>query len=415
MNKEFIENQLDNPEELERLYRSQPAEFALAFQDWAAAAPEHPAFSFWKARLEYKPEASAQSKADWLWVFAAALLTGVLVRLPDIFDLDPDFFYSRNLALVVLPVLMAYFLRHTLKSQRSWMLPALGVLMATLYINFLPDDSNEDVFFLACLHLPLFLWSLTGLSFLGENWRNDRQRLEFLRFNGDVFIMATLVLQAGGLLSVITIGLFELIGVSIGDWYSQNVMVMGAAAIPVLSTHWVRNNPKMINRLSPLIARIFTPLVLITLSIYLVAMVYSASSLFEDREALLLFNLVLIGVLALILFSVVEVAQSASAKLQLNLLSALSVVTIAINALALSAIVYRIFEWGFTPNRLAVLGGNVLFIIHLVMVAKALISAARKGANLSGIESALVRFLPFYAGWTLVVTFLFPLIFWGGY
>jgi hypothetical protein len=192
-------------------------------------------------------------------------------------------------------------------------------------------------------------------------------------------------------------------------------MVMGAAAIPVLSTHWVRSNPKMINRLSPLIARIFTPLVLITLSIYLVAMVYSASSLFEDREALLLFNLVLIGVLALILFSVVEVAQSTSAKLQLHLLSALSVVTIAINALALSAIVYRIFEWGFTPNRLAVLGGNVLFLIHLVMVARALISAARKGANLSGIESALVRFLPFYAGWTLVVAFLFPLIFMGGY
>jgi hypothetical protein len=136
MNKEYIENQLDNPEELEKRYRSQPAEFALAFPDWAAAAPEHPAFSFWKARLEYKPEASAQSKADWLWVFAAALLTGVLVRLPDIFDLDPDFFYSRNLALVVLPVLMAYFLRHTLKSQRSWMLPALGVLIATLYINF---------------------------------------------------------------------------------------------------------------------------------------------------------------------------------------------------------------------------------------------------------------------------------------
>jgi len=415
MKKDFIEAQLDNPEELELRYRTQPEQFKLAFKDWAAAAPEHPAFGFWKARLEYAPAASVQSKADWLWVIGAALLTGVLVRLPDIFDIDPDFFYSRNLALCILPMLMAYFLRPTLKSQRSWMPPAVGILVAALYINFFPDDANEDVFFLVCLHLPLFLWSLTGLSFVGPRWRDARQRLEFLRFNGDVFIMMTLVLQAGGLLSLVTIGLFELIGISIGEWYARNVMVMGAAAIPILSTHWVRNNPKMINRLSPLIARIFTPLVLITLSIYLVAMVYSASTLFEDREVLLLFNIVLMGVLALILFSVVEVAQSASGQMQLILLLALAIVTIAINALALSAIAYRIFEWGFTPNRLAVLGGNLLFLIHLIMVSRALFFANRKTGDLRRIESALVWFLPFYAGWTLVVTFLFPLIFMGGY
>jgi uncharacterized membrane protein len=156
---------------------------------------------------------------------------------------------------------------------------------------------------------------------------------------------------------------------------------------------------------------VFSPIVLLTLSIYLVAMIWSAYTLFEDRDALLLFNMVLIAVLALILFSMVEVSQGQSASLQLKILIALSLVTIAINCLALSAIVYRIVEWGFTPNRLAVLGGNVLFLIHLILVAGALIRGLRSKEQNNGIESALVWFLPVYAAWTLVVVVVFPILF----
>lgn len=411
MKKERILEHLDAPEELERLYRFDRKGFIEAFQDWAETAPEHPAFAFWKARIDYKPTPSPVQREDWFWVIGAALLSGIVVRIPDMFDVSPEFFYPRNLSIAIMPMLMAYFLRPSFSNSRFWMIPALGVALATLYINLLPESMNEDVFFLVCLHLPLFMWSLTGVSFLGKDWKNSKNRLEFLRFNGDLLIMSTLVYQAGGLLSLITIGLFELIEFSIADWYFRNVMVMGAAAIPLLSTHWVRSNPKIVNRLSPLIARVFSPIVLLTLSIYLVAMIWSAYTLFEDRDALLLFNMVLIAVLALILFSMVEVSQGQSASLQLKILIALSLVTIAINCLALSAIVYRIVEWGFTPNRLAVLGGNVLFLIHLILVAGALIRGLRSKEQNNGIERALVWFLPVYAAWTLVVVVLFPILF----
>lgn len=409
--KEDILNHLDAPAELERMFRSDRKGFASAFQDWAETAPDHPAFPFWKARMDYAPKPSPVQREDWFWVIGAALLSGILVRIPEMFDVSPDFFYSRNLSIAILPMIMAYFLKPSFNNSRFWMIPALGVGLATLYINLLSESIHEDVLFLVCLHLPLFMWSLTGVSFLGEDWKNSKKRLDFLRFNGDLIIMSTLVSQAGGLLSLLTIGLFELINFSIAEWYTRNVMVMGAAAIPLLSTHWVRSNPKIVNRLSPLIARVFSPVVLLTLSIYLVAMIWSVYSLFEDRNTLLLFNVVLIGVLALILFSMVEVSQGQSATTQLWILISLSVVTIAINSLAISAIAYRIVEWGFTPNRLAVLGGNVLFLLHLILVCSALIRELRFRQQNDTIERALVWFLPIYAAWTLVVVVLFPILF----
>ncbi|MEX2568811.1 MAG: hypothetical protein WD431_22910, partial [Cyclobacteriaceae bacterium] len=44
-------------------------------------------------------------------------------------------------------------------------------------------------------------------------------------------------------------------------------------------------------------------------------------------------------------------------KRELWVLLLLSAVTIIVNGITLSAILFRISEWGITPNRAAVLGG----------------------------------------------------------
>ena len=68
--------------------------------------------------------------------------------------------------------------------------------------------------------------------------------------------------------------------------------------------------------------------------------------------------------MAIILFSIAETARSAKSKLTFNMLFLLSVLTIIVNSIALSAILFRISEWGISPNRLAVLGGNILILIN---------------------------------------------------
>lgn len=81
--------------------------------------------------------------------------------------------------------------------------------------------------------------------------------------------MSALLVLAGALFTGINIGLFELIGLHIQEFYGKHIAVWGLSAIPILSTYLVLNNPQLVNKISPLIARIFMPLVFVTLLVFL--------------------------------------------------------------------------------------------------------------------------------------------------
>ena len=93
------------------------------------------------------------------------------------------------------------------------------------------------------------------------------------------------------------------------------------------------------------------------------------------------------------------------------LLFALSIVTVIVNGIALSAIVFRISEWGITPNRLAVLGGNILMLINLLIATYRLYKTIKDSNEIEKVENSIAFFLPIYGAWTLVVTFVLPVVF----
>ena len=132
---------------------------------------------------------------------------------------------------------------------------------------------------------------------------------------------------------------------------------------------------------------------------------------FNDREFLLIFNLLLIGVMAIIHFSIAESAKNFANKLELFFLLGLSATTVAVNGIALSAILFRIVEWGFTPNRLAVLGSNILILLNLLVVTFGLINVIRNNHKTAEVEKSIVAFLPIFSLWTVLLVFLFPVIF----
>ncbi|WP_216857787.1 DUF4153 domain-containing protein [Pedobacter steynii] len=223
--------------------------------------------------------------------------------------------------------------------------------------------------------------------------------------------MTTLILIAGGLMSAITNGLFSLIGIHIEKFYFQYVGIFGLTAAPIVGTYLVQTNPQLVGRVSPVIAKLFSPLVLVMLVIYLLAIVYSGKSPYTDRDFLLMFNALLIGVMAIIFFSIAETAKNITNSTEIWVLFLLSVVTIVLNGIALSAILFRISEWGITPNRAAVLGGNVLILIHLILVTLKLYRVLSKKSDINGVGKTIAFYLPVYCAWTIIVTFIFPFIF----
>ncbi len=213
------------------------------------------------------------------------------------------------------------------------------------------------------------------------------------------------------MLTGITLGLFSLIDLEIEEFYFRNIAIWGAAASPIAGTWLVQNNPHLVGKVSPVIARVFTPLVLATLVIYLAAVIYTGKDPYNDREFLLVFNLLLAGVMAIIFFAVAETSQNASGRAGKILLLALSAVTIIINGIALSAIVFRLSAWGITPNRLAVMGSNILILINLLMVTYRLYRSIGQPGETELVMRSITGFLPVYGIWFMMVTFGFPALF----
>jgi hypothetical protein len=411
MTQEIISN-LDNPRQLEKLYRENKAIFKREFNTIYATIRESSTAQFWNERLNYESEEiSWGTRSEMLFVLIASFIAGMIAKIPQYTSLTEEFFYSRNIGVIVFPLLTLYFAWKQKLSFKSTGIAILTFCLSAIYINSLPADNKSDTLVLACIHLPLLLWAITGYTYSGFNLKNHSRRIDFLKYNGDLVVMMALILIAGGILAGVTIGLFSLININIEQTYFEYVGIFGLAAAPIIGTYLVQTNPQLVNKVSPVIAKVFAPLVLITLVVYLGAILYSGKDPYNDREFLMIFNLLLIGVMAIILFAVTETSRKTDNKIQLLILLALSVVTIVVNGIALSAIIFRISEWGFTPNRLAVLGSNILILLNLLLVTNRLFRTIRTGNEIQKVEYSIATYLPVYAVWTIIVTFLFPVMF----
>lgn len=410
--KEEIIKNIDNAGKLELLYRENKTSFKRAFNHVYTELEENTTIRIWKERLNYEQEdIYFGTNKEWVFVILAVFIAGLIAKIPDMTSIDQEFFYSRNLSFIVFPVLTVYFAWRQKISDLKLLLVSLIYLISALYINFLPNQLKSDTLILACMHLPVFLWSVAGFIYVGNKNNNYRRRIDFLRYNGDLAVMMAILIISGVILTMITFGLFELIDVKIESFFKQYVAIWGSAAIPIVATYLIQSNPQLVNKISPVIARLFMPVVLITLIVYLIAVIISGKDPYNNRDFLIIFNVMLIGVMAIILFSVAETFNKVQSKLRVSLLFALSLVAIIINGIALSAILFRITEWGISPNRLAVLGSNILMLTNLLIVTYKLYRTLRDTNESDSVEKSIASFIPFYIVWTVLVTFIFPVLF----
>jgi len=412
-----IKTNLGNPEILEKLYRKDRKAFKAAFESIYTEIESTDAVKFWKIRLDYdiRPDTPKTfTLTELITVFVFCMIVVFLVKIPSIFNLSfpEDIFYMRNTAIIVFFGLTLYTVWfNRIKDIKKLIMTAMAFLIAAIYINLLPSDSQGAAVILAYIHLPFLMWFIYGIVFTGYEFRNLDKRIDFIRFNGDLVIFYALIAIAGGLLTAITVGLFDSIGLDIEKFYGENIIITGAAAAPVVAAFLIEKFPVLVSRTAPLIATIFSPLILITLIVFLVTILVTGKDPYNDRDFLLVFNIMLLGVMAIIIFSVSETSVIKNQKFNAIILFVLSTVTIIIDLIALSAIFYRLGEYGLTPNRLAVLVSNILVLINLVLIMAGLFRINFKKKDFTIVEKTVSKFLPVYLAWILIVIFAFPAIF----
>jgi hypothetical protein len=410
--KEIILNNLNNPGLLEKLYREDKSTFRREFNMLYSEISESAAAGFWYERLNYsREEISWGRKGEIMLVAMLVFFAGLIAKLPQLTGMDPDLFFQRNIGFVFLPALAFYLAWKNSLKQGAAAITLVIVAASAIYMNLIPVSETSDTLILAAIHMPLLMWSVAGFVFTGGDIRNISGRAAFLKYTGDLVVMSAMLMIAGLILSGVTFGLFELIGISLEDFYINYLIIWGLPAVPIVAGFLVHTNTQLVGKVSTVIAKVFTPLAFVMLSVYLIAVLYTGKDPYNDREFLMIFNLLLLGVMAIIFFSVAESSYNRIGKSGLILLLGLAIVTVIINGIALSAIWFRISEWGFTPNRIAVLGSNVIMLIHLLTVTYNIIHAIKKNRDMDPVANSIAAFLPVYAVWVMLVTFVLPAVF----
>jgi hypothetical protein len=351
---------------------------------------------------------------DILFLIVACLITGFLIKLPQVVGFLPQEFqfYQKDAGLILFLGLSTYvFLTNKHLVMKHLFISLAVFAVSAVYINLLPTVKESHSISLAYIHLPLLLWCLYGLIFIDFDTKDLKKRMDYLKYNGNIAILSAIILIAGAMLTAVTLGLFSAIDMNIETFYGDYVVVLGLVSAPIVATYIIKTYPAVTQKIAPIIANLFTPLVVITLVIFLISMVVTGKDPYNDRDFLLVFNLLLLGVMALIVFSVTETTLSKPKRFNVWMLFGLSIITLLVDLVALSAIVYRLGEYGFTPNRTAVLGSNLLIFGHLVLIMIDLFKVTFKGGQFDGVERTIARYLPVYTVWTIVVTFGFPFLF----
>jgi hypothetical protein len=358
--------------------------------------------------------ADRESRREAMVALSLAVFAAVLVKIPTLFGLTLDGaerFYLHNAPFFVLPLLAGFFAWKRKLDSRTIGMIALGFVVAIVTANVQPVVDGGYTQVLMVLHLPIALWLLVGLAYAGVRWRDTSGRMDFIRFSGELFIYFVLIALGGGVLMAFLTMIFQSIGIDT-EYFIGNWLVPCGAAGAVLVASWlVEAKQSVIENMAPVLTRLFTPLFAALLITFLGTLVVTGRGLDIERDILIAFDLLLVVVLALMLYTL-SARDPMAAPGGFDVLSVVLVVSaLLVDLVALAAIGSRISEFGFTPNRVAALGLNLILLVNLSWSAVLYLSFLRGRAEFAQLERWQTGYLPVYSTWAAFVVLAFPPLF----
>jgi hypothetical protein len=364
-----------------------------------------------------EPEPTGRMPAETWVALGLAAAAALAVKLPALFDifLSPDeevpLFYLRNASLFVLPLLAIYFAwkRRTRMATGLWLAAVFAA--AAVFANLFPFRTGGDTEILTVLHLPIALWLAVGFAYVGGRWFDAGGRMNFVRFSGELFIYYVLIALGGGVLTAFTFMMFAAIDKNAAWFVGPWLLPCGAAGAVIIGSWLVEAKQSVMENMAPVLTRLFTPLFTVLLLAFLATMVLTGSPINVKREVLIGFDLLLALVVGLVLYAASarnpEAPPDFFDRLQLLLVAS----ALVVDAVALAAIAARISEFGFTPNRVAALGENIILLVNLTWTAWLYARFVLRRGSFAALERWQVAYLPIYSVWAAFVVVLFPPIF----
>ena len=427
-------------QQLEEVYQAalkagEAEQFQEAIAAGYASEPDNLLFAAWFYRLKYTAARTKEYVAAWAWVIPLALINAFLfwwlsgdrfmVTIEGFRRIDRDFLpllFWLAAPLCAL-LLLVYF---TAVSGKTWRLPAAvavlllaaaGYVLLT-YPQLGTEYFQEQYLTLMILHIPLLAWAGVGV-FLIAGHRDPANRFAFLIKSLELFVVGGLFVIAGFIFTAITFGLFQALNVDIGEEVLRLFFAGGLGLITIVAAA-VIYNPTLpparqpfdegLSKLVALLMRALLPLTLLVGVIYLIFIAFNFRAPFENRDVLVIYNVMLFAIVALLVgatpMRLADLSPRLARWLRLAIV-AVAALALLVSLYALAAILYRTALDRLTPNRFAFIGWNVVNI-GLLIVLLLYQARAAEGRWLQQLHRAFSVGTAAYTVWAAIVLSPFP-------
>lgn len=235
--------------------------------------------------------------------------------------------------------------------------------------------------------------------------------MDFVRFTGECVIYFALIALGGGVLIGLTAGTFQALDLDpewlIADW----VLPLGVPGAVIVAAWLVEAKQSVVENMAPVLTRIFTPITALMLLGLFVAFVTTGNFVDVERDLLMLMDLILVLVLGLLLYAISAREASEPPGLFDYLQLVLVVVALAVDALMLAAMLTRIADAGFTANKVAALGLNLVVLVNLIWSVRLSVAFVGGRTGFAALERWQTSYLPVYGIWAAALVVVLPPIF----
>jgi hypothetical protein len=442
---EKIQANVHDAGQMEGLYREavsarQEQEFVEDLEQSYNQAGDNPLLAAWHFRLQELTRATKAAPAGIQWWLA--LLIGFALGLV-YFLLTDERLMNSSITAGWFPIwigpiaALALIGFLALAGHKRWQWPVIvggSLVVLSAYVTLftvpmarvLSSTGNSNI---ASQYLVLGALHCIGAAILAVLWVATGRRIEPVgRFAVlikaiEMIVTAGLLSALGGMVAILAVGLFGALGIQFNNQiYFRLAAGVAGGFIPVLATAIIydpRLQPHLqdftrgFSKVVSILLRLLLPIALVGLVVYIAVIPFYFWQPFNSRDVLIIYNVFLFAVLGMIVGATPIRQEGLPEKqqklLRLGLICVAGLATL-ISLYALSAIIYRTVLSGFTPNRLTVLGWNIINIGVLIML---LLRQIKAGSErwLDALHRTFSDGLIVYSIWMAALLIILPLIF----
>ncbi len=384
---------------------------------------------------EEQGAAEAAPRVAWPLAIALSLALGVTFRLTDRGTLGnpylPFYVWAAAAGAAILLYLWlgraavrgAGARRGEAETPRGRDVAWAAVVIAAFVIDALTlaPPRHPGLALLAALHLPALTWMIVGLAAIGPAG-DPLERFAAVVKSVEVLVTGAVFAGAVVIFAAVTFSLFDALGLGLPPSLRRTLLPLLAAFVPVLAVATVydpglrpaaqRFGAPGFARLLFVAARVLLPPTLLVLLVVALVLPWRFAALAESRRTLIAFNAMLFAVMLLLVGATPVRADGLGPALRGWLrrgVVASAFLAALTGVYALAAVLARTGQGGLTPNRLTVIGWNVVNVatLSLLLVLQIRVGRARWER---AVHVAMSAGLVLYFLWTAFVLVALPLV-----